>query len=92
MKGAKTALLTAAGLVIAAMCGARAEEPVKRAKKAATPEALLAEIEELKAAKVAWREIAWKSCLIEGLRESRDKKKPVMLWVFIDRPADDGRC
>ena len=40
----------------------------------------------------AWREIAWKSCLLEGLKESREKKKPVLLWVFIDRPTDDARC
>ena len=59
---------------------------------AAGPDTLKAAIEALQAPRVAWREIAWKSCLIEGLRESRDKKKPVMLWVFIDRPADDGRC
>ena len=61
-------------------------------KKPATPEALKAEIEALKVAKVAWREIAWKSCLIEGLKESREKKKPVLLWIFIDRPIDDARC
>ena len=61
-------------------------------KKPATPEALKAEIEALKAAQVAWREIAWKSCLLQGLKESREKKKPVLLWVFIDRPIDDGRC
>ena len=59
---------------------------------AETPQALKAEIEAMRAAKVAWREIAWKSCLIEGLRESRDKKKPVLLWIFIDRPIDDARC
>ena len=41
---------------------------------------------------VAWREIQWKGCLLEGLAESRAKKKPVLLWVFIDRPADDARC
>ena len=58
----------------------------------ATPEALKAEIEALKAGKVAWRAIAWKSCLLEGLKESRAKKKPVLLWVFIDRPCDDARC
>ena len=69
-----------------------AQEPAGSAKKPATPEALKAEIESLKAAKVAWREIAWKSCLIEGLKESREKKKPVLLWVFIDRPIDDARC
>ena len=61
-------------------------------KKPATPEALKAEIEALKSSKVAWREIAWKSCLLEGLKESREKKKPVLLWVFIDRPMDDARC
>jgi hypothetical protein len=61
-------------------------------KKAATPEALKAEIEALKAAKVAWREIAWKSCLLEGLNESRARNKPALLWVFIDRPVDDARC
>ncbi len=66
--------------------------PKEPAKQAATPEALKAEIEALKVAKVAWREIAWKSCLIEGLKEAREKKKPVLLWVFIDRPIDDARC
>jgi hypothetical protein len=59
---------------------------------AATPEALTAEIEALKSSKVAWREIAWKSCLLEGLKESHEKKKPVLLWVFIDRPINDARC
>ena len=61
-------------------------------QKAATPEALKAEIEALKSSKVAWREIPWKSCLLEGLKESREKKKPALVWVFIDRPFDDARC
>jgi hypothetical protein len=61
-------------------------------KKPATPEALSAEIEALKAAKVGWREIAWKTCLLEGLKESRATNKPVLLWIFIDRPVDDARC
>jgi hypothetical protein len=60
--------------------------------KAATPETLKVEIEALKAANVAWREITWKSCLLEGLKESRANNKPVLLWVFIDRPVDDARC
>jgi hypothetical protein len=60
--------------------------------KAPTPEALRREINALKAPRVAWREIAWKSCLLEGLQESRARKKPVLLWVFIDRPLDDARC
>ena len=61
-------------------------------KKPATAESLKAEIDALKAAKPAWREIAWKSCLLEGLKESRAKNKPALLWVFIDRPIDDARC
>jgi hypothetical protein len=59
---------------------------------ASSPKALKAEIEAMKADKVAWRAIAWKSCLLEGLKESRAQKKPVLLWVFIDRPIDDARC
>ena len=61
---------------------------------AAAPPAkgLKAEIESLKARGVAWREIPWKSCLLEGLAESRARNKPVLLWIFIDRPADDARC
>jgi hypothetical protein len=67
------------------------------AKKAPTPETLKADIDALKAAKVAWREIAWKSCLwksclLEGLPEARARNKPALLWVFIDRPIDDARC
>ena len=69
-----------------------AQEATGLARKAPTAEALQAEIEALKPAKVAWREIAWKSCLLEGLKESRAKNKPALLWVFIDRPIDDARC
>jgi hypothetical protein len=78
-----------ASVVLLCAGGARAGEA---AKPAPTPEALQARVEALRAAKVAWREIAWKSCLLEGLRESRARGKPVLLWVFIDRPADDARC
>ncbi|HVC94108.1 MAG TPA: hypothetical protein VND64_10485 [Pirellulales bacterium] len=60
--------------------------------KPATSGALEAEINSLKVPKVAWREIAWKSCLLEGLREARAQNKPALLWVFIDRPIDDARC
>ena len=76
--------------LLASAAWTQAAQPPTR--KSLTPEALKAEIESLKADKVAWREIAWKSCLIEGLKESREKKKPVLLWVFIDRPIDDARC
>ena len=61
-------------------------------KQAATAEALKADIDGLKADKVAWRGIAWKSCLLEGLKESRARTSRCLLWVFIDRPLDDARC
>ena len=89
MTSAKTVLLVGAGLMVATLVGARAAEP---AKNTTTLQALKAEIETLKAPKVAWREIAWKSCLLEGLKESRARNKPALLWVFIDRPVDDARC
>jgi len=81
--------LVFAGLV----CGQAGAESVPVAeKKPVTLDALQAEIKALKAPKVAWREIDWKSCLLEGLREARAKNKPALLWVFIDRPIDDERC
>lgn len=77
--------------ILACCLGALAQQSAGPAKQK-TLEALQAEIEALKADKVVWREIAWKSCLLDGLRESREKNKPVLLWVFIDRPFDDARC
>src|SRR5437868_14671855 len=73
--------LVAAGswVLLASMLGA--QQPHGSALKLRTPEALQAEIEALKPGKVAWREIAWKSCLLEGLKESRAQGKPVLLWV-----------
>ncbi len=59
---------------------------------AASPETIRAAVDELKAPDVAWRRIAWKSCLLEGIREAQKSKKPLMLWVFIDRPVGDQRC
>ena len=80
----------ATGALAALTLGAGWAQGTAKADK--TPEALTAEIEALKPQKVAWREIAWKSCLLDGLRESRATGKPVLLWVFIDRPTDDARC
>ena len=77
------------GAAMRSVVGAGSHES---SKKAPTPDSLRTEIEALKAPKVAWREIAWKSCLLEGLKESRAKNKPALLWVFIDRPIDDARC
>ena len=80
------------GTICAGSVGAEESAPLNDAKKAVTAESLTVEIEALRVPKVAWREIQWKSCLLEGLKESREKNKPVLLWIFIDRPADDARC
>jgi hypothetical protein len=78
-------------VTLLASAGWAGESPTPK-ELAKSPNALKAEIQALKAAKVAWREITWKSCLLEGLKESRAKNKPALLWVFIDRPVDDARC
>ena len=85
-------LLLCVGMMVVAAVPAAAQEPGGSAKKPSTPESLKAEIETLRLAKPAWREVAWHSCLLVGLKEARAKNKPVLLWVFIDRPADDARC
>ena len=56
------------------------------------PEALRREIESMRVHDVAWRKIEWKTCLLDGIQASRDQHKPMILWVFIDRPVDDKRC
>ena len=61
-------------------------------RKPYTPEAVRAEFAALKKQDVAWRQIEWKTCLLDGLKASREQKKPILLWIFIDRPIDDERC
>lgn len=85
-------LLLCVGIMVVGAFPGMAQEPGRSAKKPVTPESLKAEIEALRLAKPAWREVAWESCLLAGLKEARAKSKPVLLWVFIDRPADDARC
>lgn len=50
------------------------------------------EVQSLRVDKVAWRTIEWKTCLLDGLQAAHTQKKPLMLWIFIDRPIDDERC
>ncbi len=63
-----------------------------QAQDPTTPETMKANIEAMKVSDVAWRKIDWQPCLLEGLRQARAEGKPALLWVFIDRPADDARC
>ena len=57
-----------------------------------SPEEVRGEFAALQREDVAWRKIGWKTCLLEGLQASREQDKPIMLWIFIDRPIDDERC
>ena len=66
--------------------------PDPKSLKKLSAEVLNAQVAALEKPDVAWRQIAWKTCLLDGLRASRDQNKPIMLWVFIDRPIDDERC
>jgi hypothetical protein len=68
-----------------------AAEPQSPAKRALTPEALQADIDALKPAQHTWRAIAWKTCPLEALKEAREQKKPVIVWVFLGIPTDE-RC
>ncbi len=85
--------ITLTFVVIAALCaGDITLRGAAVAGQSDPAETLKARIEALRPAAVAWRKIQWKSCLLDGLKESREKKKPLLLWVFIDRPTDDARC
>lgn len=57
-----------------------------------SPVDLMSKVRSLKQEQVAWRQVEWRTCLIEGLKESRRQGKPILLWIFIDRPIDDERC
>jgi hypothetical protein len=59
---------------------------------ARSPGQIRAAVDGLQKEDVAWRDVHWKTCLIDGLDESRRTGKPLVLWIFIDRPIDDERC
>ncbi|HZO92077.1 MAG TPA: hypothetical protein VFB38_27410 [Chthonomonadaceae bacterium] len=75
----------------ALLTGAVLAGPCANAAQSETPEALKQKIEAMRPARHVWREIQWKTCLLEGLQEARARNKPVLLWVFIHHPNDE-RC
>jgi len=79
-------------LVILCAEMAVADSPAPDNKTSKSPEAVRAEVNALKKEDVAWRHIEWKTCILDGLKASREQSKPIMLWIFIDRPIDDERC
>ena len=72
-------------------CTAIALQPASAVPPNETPEALKKQIEAMRPAGHVWREIQWKTCLLEGLKEARKRNKPVLLWVFIHNPNEE-RC
>jgi hypothetical protein len=78
-------------LMIACSGTALADEPANSATRL-SPKGIRAKVAALKKEDVAWRKIQWKTCLLDGLKASREQNKPIMLWIFIDRPIDDERC
>ena len=70
------------------VCDARADDE----SPARTPAEIGAAVDALHVDEVPWREVAWRTCLVQGLNESRETNKPLILWMFIDRPIDDERC
>ncbi len=69
-----------------------AQEQADRASYRLALRKLRLDVESLRAPEVPWRRVPWKSCLIAGLSESKKTRKPLILWIFIDRPIDDARC
>ena len=79
-------------LVFSSTAVGHAGKSAKPAVERKSRKQLLAQVSAMRVEKVAWRKIAWKPCLLDGIRESRKQKKPMILWIFIDRPIDDERC
>ena len=84
-----SALLCATGVMITQ---GQEDLPGRHQGETIGPKALKKEIEAMRVKDVAWRKINWKTCLLDGIRASQKQNKPMILWVFIDRPVDDKRC
>jgi len=81
----RSAVTAALALCVGALAAAQDAAPADEA-------ALRARIGEITVADVAWRQIPWKTCLLDGLATARREKKPLLYWCQIDRPFDDTRC
>lgn len=68
-----------------------ADKNEQRIKGIKTPRSMQKAIENLRDDNHRWREIRWNRCLLNGLGQSREKEKPVLLWVFLHNPNDE-RC
>jgi len=50
------------------------------------------EIAALQPPALVWREIDWNYCLLDGIAKSREEKKPILLWAFINSDPAEERC
>ena len=57
-----------------------------------SPESLREEITALQPPALVWREIDWNYCLLDGIAKSREEKKPILLWSFINSDPAEERC
>jgi hypothetical protein len=88
-KNVRNLMLVACSVLFAGISWAQ-PSPVAEIEPA-TPEALKAEIQALRDARVAWRKVEWRTCLLGALNEAAIGKKPVFLWVLGGMPSE-GRC
>lgn len=66
--------------------------PLQAAPADSSPDTFLKEIEALQPGKLVWREIDWRYCLLKGTEDSRQAKKPILLWAFINADPSEERC
>ena len=91
MKRTTTLLLAGASILLFSIGAAFGQSSPTKAAALSSAD-LASRVQALKQEQVAWRKVDWRTCLIQGLKESRLQRKPILLWVFIDRPIDDERC
>lgn len=76
---------TALALGLAGAPAAQEEGPLSH-------DAVVRKVTAIRADDVAWRQIPWRTCLLDGLAAAQRDNKPIMMWCHIDRPVDDTRC
>lgn len=67
-------------------------KPLLAAPGNSSPDTFLKAIEALQPGKLVWREIDWRYCLLKGIEDSRQAKKPILLWAFINADPSEERC
>lgn len=85
-------LLTPFHFALMAVVAGALSLPARANAATASPQAFEQELRALEPPKLVWREINWRSCLLDGIREARAQKKPILLWAFINSDPAEERC